>query len=77
MRFREQFLNSIEEGGLIKHHAILVKSKVTAVTMKELYKHANFAKELVSVIVMIDLVRGYTVIQSMNKWARDCDLFSY
>ena len=47
---------------------------VTAGTMEEMYKRAEFAKELGSVIVMIDLVIGYTAIQSMAKWARDNDM---
>ena len=35
-----------------------------------MYERAEFAKELGSVIIMIDLVIGYTAIQSMAKWAR-------
>ena len=38
--------------------------------MEEMYERAEFAKELGSVIVMIDLTVGYTAIQSMSKWAR-------
>ena len=38
--------------------------------MEEMYERADFAKELGSVIVMIDLTIGYTAIQSMAKWAR-------
>jgi ribulose-bisphosphate carboxylase large chain len=47
---------------------------VTAGTMEEMYKRAEFAKELGSCIIMIDLVIGYTAIQSMSKWARDNDM---
>ena len=47
---------------------------VTAGTMEEMYKRAEFAKELGSVIIMIDLVIGYTAIQSMSNWARDNDM---
>ena len=36
---------------------------VTAGTMEEMYRRAQFAKELGSVIMMIDLVIGYTAIQ--------------
>jgi ribulose-bisphosphate carboxylase large chain len=43
---------------------------VTAATMEDMYERAEFAKELGSIIVMIDLVIGYTAIQSMAKWAR-------
>jgi ribulose-bisphosphate carboxylase large chain len=43
---------------------------VTAGTMEDMYERAEFAKELGSVVIMIDLVIGYTAIQSMGKWAR-------
>ena len=39
-----------------------------------MYERAEFARELGSVIVMIDLVIGYTAIQSMAKWARRNDM---
>jgi len=39
-----------------------------------MYERAEFAKELGSVIVMIDLVIGYTTIQSMANWARKNDM---
>ena len=47
---------------------------VTAGTMEEMYRRAEFAKEIGSVIVMIDLVIGYTAIQSMSNWARQNDM---
>ena len=47
---------------------------VTAGTMEDMYERAEFAKELGSVIIMIDLVIGYTAIQSMAKWARRNDM---
>ena len=37
---------------------------VTAGTMEDMYERAEFARDLGSVIVMIDLVIGYTAIQS-------------
>ncbi len=40
---------------------------VTAATMEDMYERADFAKQLGSVIVMIDLVVGYTAIQSMAQ----------
>ena len=43
---------------------------VTAPTMEEMYERAEFAKEIGSIIIMIDLTIGYTAIQSMAKWAR-------
>src|SRR5271154_5676437 len=47
---------------------------VTAATMEDMYERADFAKQLGSCIVMIDLVIGYTAIQSMAKWARRNDM---
>ena len=35
-----------------------------------MYERAEFAKELGSVIIMMDLTVGYTAMQSMSKWAR-------
>src|SRR6476469_1118690 len=52
--------------GEIKGHYM----NVTAGTMEEMYERAEFAKELGSIIIMIDLTVGYTAMQSMAKWAR-------
>jgi ribulose-bisphosphate carboxylase large chain len=52
--------------GEIKGHYL----NVTAGTMEAMYERAELAKELGSVIVMIDLTIGYTAIQSMARWAR-------
>ncbi len=77
MHWRDRFLYVMEavnrasaESGEVKGHYL----NVTAGTMEEMYKRAEFAKELGSVIVMIDLVVGYTAIQSMSNWARDNDM---
>ncbi|OBH08474.1 form I ribulose bisphosphate carboxylase large subunit [Mycobacterium sp. E1747] len=74
MRWRDRFLFCMEAvnraqaaTGEIKGHYL----NVTAGTMEEMYERAEFAAELGSVIVMIDLTIGYTAIQSMAKWARD------
>jgi len=73
MRWRDRFLYCMEaveraqgETGEIKGHYM----NVTAADMEQMYERADFAKELGSVIVMIDLTIGYTAIQSMAKWAR-------
>jgi ribulose-bisphosphate carboxylase large chain len=73
MRWRDRFLFCMEavnkasaETGEIKGHYM----NVTAATMEDMYERAEFAKELGSVIIMIDLTVGYTAIQSMAKWAR-------
>jgi ribulose-bisphosphate carboxylase large chain len=42
--------------------------------MEEMVRRAEFAKNLGSVIVMVDLVVGYTAIQSIANWARDNDI---
>ncbi|HNP88576.1 MAG: form I ribulose bisphosphate carboxylase large subunit [Chloroflexi bacterium SZAS-1] len=73
MRWRDRFLFCMEAvnkaqaaTGEIKGHYL----NVTAGTMEEMYERAEFAKELGSVIIMIDLTIGYTAIQSMSKWCR-------
>jgi ribulose-bisphosphate carboxylase large chain len=43
---------------------------VTAATVEEMYERAEYAKELGSIIIMMDLTVGYTAMQSMAKWAR-------
>src|SRR5512140_3345453 len=77
MRWRDRFLfcmeavnGAVAATGEIKGHYL----NVTAGTMEEMYERAEFAKELGSVIVMIDLVIGYTAIQSMARWARKNDM---
>merc|ERR1739842_106491 len=47
---------------------------VTAATMEEVYKRSEYAKQVGSVVIMIDLVIGYTAIQSMAIWARKNDM---
>ena len=73
MRWRDRFLYSIEavnrasaRTGEVKGHYM----NVTAATMEDMYERAEFAKEIGSVIVMIDLTIGYTAMTSMSKWAR-------
>lgn len=73
MRWRDRFLFSMEgvnramaETGEVKGHFL----NVTAATMEDMYERAEFAKELGSVVVMIDLTVGYTAMQSMAHWAR-------
>merc|ERR1712217_994399 len=77
MRFRERCLYSME--GV--HHAVAVTGElkghylnVTAATMEGIYERAEFCKDLGSIIMMIDLVIGYTAIQSMGKWSRKYDV---
>ncbi len=73
MRWRDRYLYSMEAvnrasaaTGEVKGHYL----NVTAATMEDMYERAAFAKELGTVIIMIDLTIGFTAIQSMAKWAR-------
>jgi ribulose-bisphosphate carboxylase large chain len=77
MHWRDRFLYCMEAvnkaaaaSGEIKGHYL----NVTAATMEDMYERAEFAKQLGSVIVMIDLVIGYTAIQSISNWARKNDM---
>ncbi|KAB2346547.1 form I ribulose bisphosphate carboxylase large subunit [Actinomadura rudentiformis] len=73
MRWRDRFLFCMEAVGRAQAATGEIKGhylNVTAATMEDMYERAEFAKELGSVIVMIDLTVGYTAIQSMAKWAR-------
>ena len=73
MRWRDRFLFGMEgvnkamaDTGEIKGHYF----DVTAATLEEMYERAEFAAELGSVVVMIDLTIGFTAMQSMSHWAR-------
>nr|YP_009402681.1 ribulose-1,5-bisphosphate carboxylase/oxygenase large subunit [Compsopogon caeruleus]ARX96036.1 ribulose-1,5-bisphosphate carboxylase/oxygenase large subunit [Compsopogon caeruleus] len=77
MRWRERYLFCMEgvnrasaSTGEVKGHYL----NVTAGTMEDMYERAQFGKEVGSIIIMIDLVIGYTAIQSMAKWARKNDM---
>jgi len=73
MRWRDRYLYSMEgverasaSTGEVKGHYM----NVTAADMEGMYERAEFAKELGSIIIMMDLTVGYTAMQSMSKWAR-------
>ncbi|WP_108665016.1 ribulose-bisphosphate carboxylase large subunit [Euzebya rosea] len=77
MHWRDRFLyvmeavnNASARTGEVKGHYL----NVTAATMEDMYERAEFAKDLGSVIIMIDLVIGYTAAQSISKWARANDM---
>jgi ribulose-bisphosphate carboxylase large chain len=77
MRWRERFLYVQE--GITRASAATGEVKgsylnVTAGNMEEVYERAEYAKELGTVIIMIDLVMGYTAIQSTAIWARKNDM---
>ena len=73
MRWRDRFLYSQEavsraggQTGEIKGHYM----NITAATMEDMYERAEFAKEIGSPIIMMDLTVGYTAMSSMSKWSR-------
>jgi ribulose-bisphosphate carboxylase large chain len=73
MRWRDRYLFAMEGvqkaqagSGEVKGHYM----NVTAGDMEEMYERAEFAKEVGSIVVMIDLTIGYTAMQSMSKWCR-------
>jgi len=77
MHWRDRFLYVMEAvnraqamTGEVKGHYL----NITAGTMEEMYRRAEFAKELGSCIVMIDLIIGYTAIQSISEWCRQNDM---
>ncbi len=77
MHWRDRFLYCMEAvnkasaaTGEVKGHYL----NITAATMEEMYARAEFAKQLGSVIVMVDLIVGWTAIQSISNWCRDNDM---
>ena len=77
MHWRDRFLYCMEAvnkasaaSGEVKDHYL----NVTAGTLEEMHARAEFAKSLGSIMIMIDLVIGYTAIQSMALWARKNDM---
>lgn len=77
MRWRDRFLSVME--GVTRASASTGEIKgsylnVTAGTMEEMYERAEYAKEIGSIIIMTDLVVGYTAIQTMGVWARKNDM---
>ncbi|HRO13174.1 form I ribulose bisphosphate carboxylase large subunit [Amaricoccus sp.] len=77
MHWRDRFLYCMEAVARASAATGEIKGtylNITAATMEDMYERAEFARDLGSVIVMIDLVIGYTAIQSMAKWARRNDM---
>jgi len=77
MHWRDRYLYCMEAVNRAQAASGEVKGtylNVTAATMEDMYERSEFAKELGSVVIMIDLVIGYTAIQSMAKWARKNDM---
>src|SRR6516165_7732145 len=77
MHWRDRYLYCMEAvnrasaaTGEVKGHYL----NITAGTIDEMYERAELARSLGSVIIMIDLVIGYTAIQTVAKWARKNDM---
>ncbi len=73
MRWRDRYLHVMEAvqraqaaTGEVKGHYL----NVTAATMEDMYERATFAKEVGSIIIMMDLTVGFTAMSSMSNWAR-------
>ncbi len=73
MRWRDRYCYAIEAvekasaaTGEVKGHYL----NVTGATMEDMYERAQFAKEIGSVIIMMDLTVGFTAMSSMSKFAR-------
>ena len=77
MHWRDRFLYCMEAVNRAQAMTGEVKGtylNVSAGDMEQIYERAEFAKQLGSVIIMIDLVIGYSAIQSIAKWARRNDM---
>src|SRR5246500_3212651 len=77
MHWRDRFLYVMEAVNKASAATGEVKGSylnVTAATMEDMYERAEFARDLGSVVVMVDLVVGWTAIQSMSHWARRNDM---
>ncbi|MCL4746354.1 MAG: ribulose-bisphosphate carboxylase large subunit, partial [Burkholderiaceae bacterium] len=77
MHWRDRFLccidavnNAQARSGEVKGHYM----NVTAATMEDMYERAEFAREIGSNILMVDLIIGWSAIQSMSNWARRNDM---
>jgi ribulose-bisphosphate carboxylase large chain len=77
MHWRDRFLFVSEAVAKATAATAEVKGhylNVSAATMEDMYERAEFAKALGAPIVMVDLVVGWTAIQSMSRWARKNDV---
>ena len=77
MRWRERFLYVQE--GITRASAATGEVKgsylnITAGTMEDTYERGEYAKEIGTIVVMVDLVMGYTALQSSAIWARKNDM---
>ena len=80
MHWRDRFLYVMD--AVNKAQAVTGEVKgsylnITAGTMEAMYERAELARDLGSVVVMVDLVIGYTAIQSMAEWCRKNDMIMH
>jgi ribulose-bisphosphate carboxylase large chain len=77
MHWRDRFLYCMEAVNRAQAMTGEVKGtylNLSAGDMEQIYERAEFAKQLGSTIIMIDLVIGYSAIQSISKWCRRNDM---
>ncbi len=77
MHWRDRFLNVMDAVNKASAATGEVKGSylnVTAATVEDMYERAEFAKDLGSVVIMVDLVVGWSTIQSMSNWCRKNDM---
>ena len=73
MRWRDRYLFAME--GVMRASAATGEVKghymnVTAASMEEMYERAEFARDIGSVIIMVDLTVGFTAMKSLARWWR-------
>src|ERR1700757_2943137 len=71
MHWRDRFLNVMDAVNKASAATGEVKGSylnVTAGTVEDMYERAEFARELGSVVIMLDLVVGWSTIQSISNW---------
>ncbi|MEA2732255.1 MAG: ribulose-bisphosphate carboxylase large chain [Acetobacteraceae bacterium] len=77
MHWRDRFLYCMEAVNRAQAMTGEVKGtylNVSAGDMEQIYERAEFAKSIGSNIIMIDLVIGYSAIQSISRWCRRNDM---
>src|SRR5260370_20123468 len=71
MHWRDRYLNVMDAVNKASAATGEVKGSylnVTAGTVEDMYERAEFARELGSVVIMVDLVVGWSTIQNMSNW---------
>src|SRR6267154_1733767 len=77
MHWRDRFLNVMDAVNKASAATGEVKGSylnVTAATVEDMYERAEFAKDLGSIVIMVDLVVGWSTIQSISNWCRNNDM---